>query len=76
MNPDIAYANAAFIDNAADYPPRWARLAAEFRDQMAGAGRLQANLSYGTDRRQVFDLFQPEGTARGLMVFLHGGYWV
>ncbi len=73
MDADIAYANADFIENAADYPPRWAREAAEFRAALGGRARL--DLAYGPGARQRLDLFAPEASPRGLMVFVHGGYW-
>lgn len=68
------YANGAFIPGAEAYPARWLRAAAEFR---AGLGaRAKADIAYGPAERQRFDLFHPEGDARGLMVFVHGGYWL
>ena len=38
-------------------------------------GRLREGLAYGAHPRQRFDLFLPEGTPAGLVVFVHGGYW-
>ncbi len=71
---DIAYSNGAFIAGAADYPPKWARAAADFR---AGLGaRAQVGLTYGPASRQVLDLFLPAQPSRGLLVFIHGGYWM
>lgn len=69
------YANGDFIAGADSYPPRWAAAAAAFR---AGLGdRARTGLRYGDGARQVFDLFLPEGGApRGLLVFVHGGYWL
>jgi acetyl esterase/lipase len=32
-------------------------------------------LAYGPDPRQFVDLYRPEGAAKGLFVFVHGGYW-
>ena len=68
------YMNSAFIPDGDSFYPRWQAQAAAFRDQMAKRSRL--NIAYGPGARQAFDLFQPEGTARGLMVFVHGGYWL
>lgn len=68
------YANADFIADAASYPPRWANDAATFR-ALSGA-RAHVGLPYGPGARQSFDLFLPEGAAKGLMVFIHGGYWL
>jgi acetyl esterase/lipase len=73
MTLDDAYANGAYIEGADEYPPRWEREAAAFR-QAVGA-RAQLGVSYGPSARQVIDFFQPEGVARGTMIFVHGGYW-
>lgn len=70
---DDAYANGAHIEGAADYPPRWAEAAAGFRASLGARARL--DLPYGPAERNRFDLFLPEGTPRGLTVFIHGGYW-
>ena len=74
MDMDRAYANGAFIAGAEDYPPRWARLAAEYRDGLGARARL--GLVYGPGERQKFDLFLPEGPPRGVLVYVHGGYWL
>jgi acetyl esterase/lipase len=70
---DDAYANAPHIPDGDRYPDRWARLAADFR---SGLGRrLREGLPYGAHPRQRFDLFLPEAEPRGLVVFVHGGFW-
>lgn len=71
---DRAYANGAFIAGADDYPPRWNVAAATFRETMGKGARL--GLPYGPGERHRFDLFMPEGAPKGLMVFVHGGYWM
>jgi len=76
MELDEAYANAAHIAGAADYPPRWAECAKAFRDRRAGAGRAKLALPYGDRPREVFDLFLPSAAPKGLSVFVHGGYWL
>lgn len=68
------YLNSAFIPDGDSYYPRWQAEAAAFRTAMAA--RAQLNIPYGAGARQAFDLFRPEGTARGLLVFVHGGYWL
>lgn len=70
-----AYANAAHIDDAASYPPRWRALAQAWRDMMLGLGRAELGTAYGEGERQQYDLFYPASTPRGLAVFVHGGYW-
>lgn len=61
---DDAYANIAHIPGGADYPDRWLRDAAAFR-----AGRAPEAIEDG-------ELHLPEDALRGLMVFIHGGYWM
>lgn len=71
---EAAYQIGAYIAGGSAYPPRWRAEAEGFR-QAIGA-RAQLGLRYGTGRRQLFDLFQPEAAPRGLLVFVHGGYWM
>lgn len=71
---DRAYANGDFITGAADFPPRWQSKAAAFRTSLGA--RAQLDLPYGTGARNQFDLFLPQTTPRGLMMFIHGGYWL
>lgn len=73
MRNDDAYANAAHIDGADAYPPRWAERAKAFRKALGA--RAQVGVPYGPSPRQTFDIFQPEGVARGTLIFVHGGYW-
>jgi acetyl esterase/lipase len=72
-DPDRDYANGAFIPGAADYPDRWARDAATFRASLGS--RAELDIAYGPGPRERLDLFLPEGQARGVVVFVHGGYW-
>lgn len=76
MELDDAYANAAYIEGADLYPERWAAEAAGLREGMLEAGLAELNIAYGESPRQAFDLLRPEGKARGLLVFVHGGYWL
>ena len=75
MELDDAYNNAAFIADAADYPERWQSEANAFRAQMSVMGRARLGVMYGHGTREVVDVFQPDGTPKGLFVFVHGGYW-
>ena len=68
------YQNSAFIPGGDSYYPRWQAQAAAFRSGLGALAEL--NLPYGPGVRQAFDLFHPEGTPKGLMVFVHGGYWL
>ncbi len=72
---DDAYANGAHIPGGVAFPERWAREAAVFRDGCAPE-RFRGNLRYGPHPREVLDLFLPDGAPRGLLVIVHGGYWL
>jgi arylformamidase len=73
---DDMYANGAYIDGAADYPPRWAEQASAFRAEMQAKDKCQLDVAYGPHAREKFDLFLPDAAPRGLVVFVHGGYWL
>ncbi|MBE0412183.1 alpha/beta hydrolase [Yoonia sp.] len=72
MELDDAYANAAYIPGGDAYPDKWAGLAAAFRAQAA----CELDLPYGESPRQRFDLFHPPRLAKGVVIFVHGGYWL
>ena len=69
---DLAYANSAFIAGSELLPGLWSMRAAAFRSRANG----QLGLAYGLAERQKFDLFLPDETPLGLLVFVHGGYWL
>lgn len=71
---DDAYANAAYISEAASYPPRWSVRAEDFRQRLGDRAALA--LAYGPSPRQAYDFFRPDGAAEGTLVFVHGGYWL
>ena len=77
---DDAYANMAHVPDGAAWPARWEGAAAAFRDVAAQRARL--GVPYGEGEREWLDLFMPEeglapeGGSRGLVVFVHGGYWI
>jgi arylformamidase len=70
--PDLteAYSNAAFIPNGAEYPDRWTEYAARFRSVNPGV----FNVHYGPGTRETCD-FIGKPDAKGLVIFIHGGYW-
>lgn len=72
---DDAYANGAYIPDADDYPADWARRAAAYRSEKVAEGRAMVDLTYGPHERQAMEIFQPDGASKGLVVFVHGGYW-
>ena len=73
---DDAYANGANIPRGEDWPGAWAVPARAFRQRLAGEGRARLDLAYGAAARNRFDLFLPQGAAKGLVVFVHGGFWM
>src|SRR5260370_28178142 len=72
---DDAYANGRHIPEASAYPVRWSEGARAFRDGLAAAGRTKIDLAYGPAPRNRLDLFLPDAQCKGLVVFVHGGYW-
>ena len=52
------------------------RHGAQKAEALRGRVRGRLGLSYGAGAREKFDLFLPDGEAAGLVVFVHGGYWM
>ncbi len=73
---DSAYTNGAYIVDGDRWPDAWVEPARSFRDRLTAAGRARLDLVYGPAERNRFDLFLPEGHPKGLVVFVHGGYWL
>ena len=73
-----AYANGPHIVGSESWPPRWESQAAAFRNGLTAASpaRIEIGIPYGEHPRQVVDLFLPEAPPKGLVVFVHGGYWL
>lgn len=71
---DDAYANTAHIPGGEGFPARLATASAAFRADF-DESRFQT-LAHGEHSREVVELFLPEGAPRGLLVFVHGGYWM
>ncbi len=68
---DDAYANAAYIPGADAFPERWLAQSA------ALLGRYRHDvLRYGAHARMEMDLVFPKDDPEGLVVFVHGGYWL
>ena len=70
-----AYANAPNIPGGERWPAAWVQPAQAYRDALQGSGRATLDISYGERERNRFDLFRPEGRPKGLVVFVHGGFW-
>jgi acetyl esterase/lipase len=72
MDLSDAYENAAHIPGGDGYLALWADAAARFR--AACGDRFVAG--FDPETRRGSDLVLPEAAPRGLMVFVHGGYWM
>ena len=64
------YNNRAAVPEYAQYFARWAEASARARTTL----RCKLDVRYGPRPKETLDLF-PAGGRRGLLVFIHGGYW-
>lgn len=70
---DDEFANMAHIAGSAELPRLWSESAAAYRDSGV---KMDQDIAYGDHPREMFDLVWPEGTPKGLAVFIHGGFWM
>ena len=75
-NWDDAYTNGAYIAGGERWPEAWVEPAAAFRAAAAAGERAKLDIAYGDKPRNRFDLFAPAGAPKGLVVFIHGGFWL
>lgn len=73
---DNAYTNGANIPGGERWPDAWVGPAKIYREERVAAGKAELGLSYGDRPRNRFDLFFPDAEPKGLVVFVHGGYWM
>ena len=73
---DDAYENGGNIPGGTRWPAAWVEPAERMRATLAAEGRARLDLAYGEDERNHLDLFLPEGAPRGLVVYVHGGFWL
>ncbi|MGR3492291.1 MAG: alpha/beta hydrolase [Shimia sp.] len=66
-----AFDNSGYISDAADHVTRWPKDAAAFR-----ADHPPERITTGDHPREWAHLFHPAGTPKGLLIFVHGGYWM
>ena len=64
------YNNRALVPGHAAFFARWEKDSAYVR----GTTDCEIDVAYGSDARHRIDLF-PAKSARGTLVFIHGGYW-
>lgn len=70
---NAAFDNMGSVAGSAQLPGQWQAAAEAFRAETPG---IETDIPYGDAPRQRFDLIHPEGPASGLVVFVHGGYWM
>jgi arylformamidase len=58
------------VPNATEIYARWPKASAELRARLTN----EASIPYGAHAREVMDVFHAP-SARGALVFFHGGYW-
>ena len=73
---DDAYENGGNIPGGTRWPAAWVEPAERMRATLAAEGRARLDLAYGEGERNHLDLFLPEGAPRGLVVYVHGGFWL
>lgn len=65
------FANSAYIPGSEILPELWANNAAAYRSKV----KVETDIVYGTASRNLLDLVYPESQSKGLVVFVHGGFW-
>ncbi len=73
---DNAYANVPNIPGGESFPQRWTDAADAFRARMEEVGCSEVDIAYGKRERQRYDLFLPVQSPDGIVIFVHGGYWM
>lgn len=70
------YDNGANIPKSESWPGLWIEPARQAREHLAASGRAHLDLAYGEAERERFDLFMPKAEPQGLVIFVHGGFWM
>lgn len=70
---DDAFANMAHVPGSENLPQLWTDSAAAYR---ASGVKVDQDIPYGDHPREQFDLIWPDGSPKGLVVFIHGGFWM
>ena len=73
---DDAYANGPNIAGGDRWPAAWEEPAVAYREELSAAGRAQLDVAYGEKPRNRLDLFLPREKPAGLVVYIHGGFWL
>ena len=70
---DTAFDNMGHVAGSAALPAHWAAEAATYR---ASGVKVEADIAYAEAPRARLDIVWPDEPAKGLVVFVHGGFWM
>lgn len=70
---DTAFDNMGHVAGSAALPAHWAAEAASYR---ASGVKLEEDIAYAGAPRERLDIVWPDVPAKGLVIFVHGGYWM
>lgn len=70
---DTAFDNMGHVAGSAALPAHWAAQAAAYR---ASGVKVEEDIAYAEAPRARLDIVWPDEPAKGLVVFVHGGYWM
>lgn len=70
---DDAFANMAHVEGSDTLPQTWTDAAAAYR---ASGVTVDIDVPYGDHPREMFDIVWPDSRPKGLVIFVHGGFWI
>lgn len=73
---DDAYANGPNIPGGERWPALWVEPAHRYRTALGATGHAHLDIPYADADRTRLDLFLPAEKPKGLVVFVHGGFWL
>src|SRR3546814_4510486 len=73
---DDAYANGPNIPGGERWPALWVYPARRYRETLGETEHSHLVIPYADAARNRFDLFLPAEKRKGLVVFVHGGFWL
>lgn len=68
---DLRYMPRLTVPDFPQIAERWSRDSAMLRARLDG----YLDVPYGPDATQTMDIFRSRGPSKGLLMFIHGGYW-
>ena len=76
MNPsgkeyDLLYNPRFSVPDFAQITARWNRESVQARSELD----CYLDVPYGPDRTETMDIFRAQGPSKGMLMFIHGGYW-